>query len=205
MAGLDAASPVERVGDDLTFDPATGRMSLGVFDASVPPGSANAVVLDAYVDLVAQRRGHRLTDPVEVRADDLDVLADLLDTNAPDIDALIAQILGTPPEETAGLVDRLRSRKLALGLAAAAAGLVVLGTMGFGLGVGGNEPSPVPVTTSAAPATTSTPATTASTSTSAVVRPPITETADGVGLIDPLEQDNTGVGLAPATTDTAPG
>jgi len=222
MTAVTAPSYPPRVDDDLDFDPTTRKLTLGKLDATLSQGAGNVEVLDAYVDLVAQRRGRRPVAKVEVRTTDIDVLAGLLDLDAPDIDRLIEQILGTSHEEATGLLARLKTRRTALVLAAAA-GVVVAGSLASGLGGSSDGPATTQTTRSAGVRPTATapgippggaigpnagpvepgaqdPAP-AGTAPSGVERPPVTETPGGVGLIPPAQVD----GPTPTVTETPGG
>ena len=210
-----AAEPVPqtRVDEVLDFDASTGRLRLGDLDETLPGGSDNRQVLVAYVGLVERRRGRRPQSMVEVRTDDVDTLSILLELDSDDLEGLLQELLGTTPAQATRLVARLRARRSVLGLAAAAAGVVLVG--GIAIGVAGthsdrNGGSPATIdspitghdTATTAPVPQSGPP--ASAPPSAAVLPPtkphpsVSHPAPGVGLIDPIQVDAPGTGLAPA-------
>lgn len=222
----EPGSVTARVPDELTFDESAGRFRLGTVDVRLSDGADNREILGTYVDLVGRRRGQRVASPVEVRDDDVDILAGLLDLDAVDIDALITEIFGTTTAQTTSLLDRLRARRRVLAFAAVAAGVVVAGGIALAAQhrtTADDRPVRPPAATS--PTGTEVPGATAPESipssrpATTAVPPdqPVQTTPDGVGLVDPAQEDGQGVGLIPpvsvdnpdpgssSTTGTAPG
>ncbi len=163
----------------------------------VPTEGGNRAVLEAYVSLVGQARGHRPASVGQVRASDLDALAAALDLDDEDIRTQVREILGTSPVETTRLLTRLRQRRFLAGVAAAAAlGGLVAAAAPVGPGVSAADARPaVRATASAAPATD---VADGDPSGIPVVGEPLTVDDQGVGLIPPLEVDASGAGLVPA-------
>ena len=195
---FERPAPSDRRGDDgLIYDPAEGLLELGALSVVLTPGSGNPAVLDAYVDLAGRCRGDRLSALVDVRQADVDALANALDLDAEDLTVQIEAALGASREEAIRLVTRLKEYRLIGGIAAAATGgaVAVALVVGASGAAGGTTPPVRPVAQVAAPAAT---ASTAAASTTIRPAPPIQETPDGAGLIDPLTEGADGVGLIPA-------
>lgn len=164
-----------RADPGLRFEPERGRLRLGRFSTSVPPGSSNAAVLKAYVELTARARGDRVAHVVDVRQADVDALAAALDLDADDLAGQVQLVLGTSRLEAARLVSRLRQTRVIGGLSKAAAGAVVAGALAAGCASGATD-----ATTTTEPAVTTEATTTEATTTTTepspvVLIPPATE------------------------------
>ncbi|HWJ63799.1 MAG TPA: hypothetical protein VNS19_17625 [Acidimicrobiales bacterium] len=198
----------------LAFDPDAGRLALGTESVVVPPGASNRVVLLAYVDLTAKRRGRSVAELVEVRQDDVAALAAALDLDAADLAGQIEDVLGATRAEAVRLVSRLRESRLIGGITKAATGAAVAGALlaGAGAVTAGARPGPAPATPAAAVTTTSAvdPAITTTTDMTAaggwqsedvpVVDGPLTVDENGVGLIPPVTEEASGAVLVPPTS-----
>ena len=198
---FERPAPSDRRGDDgLIYDPAEGLLELGALSVVLAPGSGNPAVLDAYVDLAGRCRGDRLSALVDVRQSDLDALANALDLDAEDLTVQIEAALGASREEAVRLVTRLKEYRLIGGIAAAATGSAVAVALVVGASgaAGGATPPVRPVAQVAAPAAAASSAGTSATSTTIRPGPPVQETPDGAGLIDPITEGADGVGLVPA-------
>lgn len=207
-----APSRDRRTEDGLRFDPGAGRLALGPHGVTVPPGASNRVVLVAYVDLAAKRRGSSVAEVVDVRQDDIDALAAALDLDAADLALQVEQILGATRAEAIRLVSRLRESRVIGGITKAATGAAVAGALLAGAGAvdAGTRPAPAPH--GAEPTTTTTTDMTAAggwqSEEEPVVDGPLTVDENGVGLIPPVTEDANGAVLVPPETidhEDAPG
>ena len=140
----------------LAFDPGTGRLALGSESVVVPPEAGNRVVLFAYVDLTAKRRGRSVAEVTEVRQADVDALAAALDLDADDLGLQIEQVLGATRAEALRLVSRLRESRLIGGITKAATGAAVAGAIFAGAGAVTSGAGAAPATPAPAAAATTT-------------------------------------------------
>jgi hypothetical protein len=163
----DTRQPVE-------FDPETMRLTIGEHSTVVShPALGNEAVLRSYLSLVAEVRGTPIGSGIQVRHDDVVVLAQVLDLSDSDLDFHLQRLLGVSAATAAEVGRRLRRRHA---FAAAAASLTVGGLALFGASKvaaspGPVTPKPTPVvavasmpeatttSTTAVPATTTPPAT----------------------------------------------
>ncbi|HEY4376700.1 MAG TPA: hypothetical protein VGM93_06060, partial [Acidimicrobiales bacterium] len=111
----------------LVYDPDAATMALGGLTVALPPWSGNRGVLEAYVDLVSQRRGARPAGVIEVRETDIEGLSAALDLEAADLVALIESVLHAPHEAAVGILGRLKERRFALAVAGVAVGAMLVG------------------------------------------------------------------------------
>ena len=168
----DARQPVE-------FDPDTLRLTIGEHSTVVShPALGNEAVLRSYLALVAEVRGTPIGSGIEVRHDDVVVLAQVLDLADDELDMLLARLLGVSAAEAAQVGRRLRRRSA---FAAAAASLTVGGLALFGATKVGAAPEPAtparvePAAAVAAPEVTTT-STTAAPPAEATPTTPVTVT-----------------------------
>ncbi|MCU1497788.1 MAG: hypothetical protein JWM47_1741 [Acidimicrobiales bacterium] len=202
-----AAAADRRADDGVSFDRDGRRLQLGSSSIRLPGEADNTAVLAAYVELVGRCRGVRPSDLPQVRDIDLAALAEALDLEAADLVSQVQAALGAGAPEARRLVSRLRDHRLVTGIAAAALTATLAGTVAYG---GSNPPptqAPVRAPSARAVAAAS-PAPAAGAHATAgepaVPGGPITETADGVGLIPALQVDANGVGLVPAASIERP-
>src|ERR1700704_6332500 len=98
--------------------------------STVLPDSAagNEAMLRSYLELVAEVRGTPIGSGIEVRHDDVVVLAEILDLTDGDLDAHLAHFLGVSVEAAREVHHRLRRhRALAAAATLTVGGLALLG------------------------------------------------------------------------------
>lgn len=174
--------------DLLLFDPAERRLAIGTTTRLVPADGGNAAVLAAFVDLVGVSRGKAAEGLVDVRESDLDALSEALDLDAGDLREQLHAALGLSRVVSRQLITRLRQRRVLRGIAASAAGIALLGGL-----AGGAAASP-----STAPASSFPSGEQGADPEAPTVDGPLTEDADGTGLIPPLQVEDDGTMLIPA-------
>jgi hypothetical protein len=111
----------------VVYDSSSGLLTVGQRSRPVGDLIDNESVLRAYLDLVAQQRPVPPGTRVDLRDDDLDALATLLDLDDVDLEAQMVRLLGVSAGEAHLLRRRLRARGLRS--AAAALGLGVLASI----------------------------------------------------------------------------
>src|SRR3954468_24025213 len=98
----DTRQPVE-------FDPETMRLTIGEHSTVVShPALGNEAVLRSYVELVAEVRGTPIGSGIEVRHDDVVVLAEILDLTDTDLETHLANLLGVSARVAADVHGRIR-------------------------------------------------------------------------------------------------
>lgn len=131
----DSRQPVE-------FDPDTLRLRIGDHTTVVSdPALGNEAVLRSYLALVAKVRGTPIGSGIEVRHDDVVVLAQVLDLTDTDLEWHLERLLGVSAAEAAQVGRRLRRRRA---FATAAASLTVGGLAFLGATKVSATPSPAP-------------------------------------------------------------
>ena len=123
------STDVER---QVRYDAERGAMVMADHERVFGTEASNREVLEVYVDLVEECRGHRVVRLAEVRDDDVDALAEALDLDADRLIAEIEAVLAMPPAHARSLLDRLRARRLQLAGAVVVAGVVVGGFVAVG-------------------------------------------------------------------------
>ena len=164
------------------FDLDTLRLTIGERSTVVNhPALGNEAVLRSYLALVAEVRGTPIGSGIQVRHDDVVVLAQVLDLADDELDLLLARLLGVSAAEAAQVGRRLRRRHA---FAAAAASLTVGGLALFGATKVSASPDPgtparvepaaavVSVSEITAPSTTTAPPADVTTTTPVTVTPP---------------------------------
>jgi len=153
------------------FDPETMRLTIGDHSTVVShPALGNEAVLRSYLSLVGEVRGTPIGSGIEIRHDDIVVLAQVLDLTDADLEKDLERLLGVTPATAAEVGRRLRRRHA---FAAAAASLTVGGLALFGASKvaatpAPAQPKPAPVVaTSSVPEPTTTSTTAAPTTTTA--------------------------------------
>jgi hypothetical protein len=105
----------------VTFDHDSLRLSIGDKSTVVPDSAAgNEAMLRSYLALVAEVRGTPIGSGIEVRHDDVVVLAEILDLADTDLEVHLANLLGVSAKDAADVHTRIR-RHLAFAAAFAAA------------------------------------------------------------------------------------
>src|SRR3954466_16407919 len=116
----DTRQPVE-------FDPETMRLTIGEHSTVVShPALGNEAVLRSYLALVAEVRGTPIGAGIEVRHDDVVVLAEILDLTEYDLGVHLANLLGVSAKDAADVHRRIRRHR-----AFAAAFAAALGSIGI--------------------------------------------------------------------------
>src|SRR4051812_24414509 len=111
----------------VTFDRASMRLAIGDKCTLVPdPAAGNEAMLRSYLALVADVRGTPIGSGIEVRHDDVVVLAEILDLTDADLDVHLANLLGVSAKDAADVHRRIR-RHVAFAATFAAA----LGSIGI--------------------------------------------------------------------------
>ena len=150
------------------FDPETLRLSIGDKSTTVAdPARGNEAVLRSYLDLVAEVRGTPIGSGIEIRQDDVAVLAEILDLSDVDLVSDLSVLLGVSHARATAIHQRLRGHR------ALAAASIAVGGLSF-LGVGKVAATP------AVPATDTRPAAVVS-----VVHPPASDVVGHVVLPAP--------------------
>lgn len=118
------STEVER---QVRYDAGRGAFVMAGRERVIADDASNHRVLEVYVDLVEECRGHRIGRLAEVRDDDVDALAEVLDLDAEQLVAEIEAVLALSSTQARTLLDRLRERRLQLAGAVLVAGVVVGG------------------------------------------------------------------------------
>lgn len=109
------------------FDRDTMRLSIGDRSTIVPHfGAGNEAMLRSYLALVAEVRGTPIGSGIEVRHDDVVVLAEILDLTDVDLDNLLSILLGVSVKEAAAVHGRLRRHRALAAAASVAIGSIAL-------------------------------------------------------------------------------
>jgi hypothetical protein len=109
------------------FDRDSMRLSIGERSTVVPDLAAgNEAVLRNYLALVADVRGTPIGSGIEVRHDDVVVLAEILDLSDADLDKHLSRLLGVSANDAAEVHRRLRRHHAFAAAFAAALGSVAL-------------------------------------------------------------------------------
>ena len=185
----DTRQPVE-------FDPETMRLTIGEHSTVVShPALGNEAVLRSYLSLVADVRGTPIGSGIEVRHDDVVVLAQVLDLTDEDLETHLARLLGVSAATAAEVGRRLRRRHA---FAAAAASLTVGGLALFGATRVAASPSPAAPKPAVVAVTTSSPEPTTTTSTTIAPPPTVVTPPDVPTTTTPPASDG------PHTSPTGP-
>lgn len=168
---------------------------------------AGGAMLDGYVQLVRELRGARPGDPLPLRNQDLEALAEAIGTDTDDVEARIVEILGCSAQEAATLHRELLRRRILTPLAGLAFGAAAVG----GVTSPPAQPRPLPAAVvidasqAAAGATISAGPSAPSTSTTDAPAPSTTTTvAEATTTSDPAPQPVTTAPAATAPAATAP-
>lgn len=179
------------------FDPDTMTLTIGDRSTVVNhPALGNEAVLRSYLSLVADVRGTPIGSGIEIRHDDVVVLAQVLDLTDADLEKDLQRLLGVSAATAAEVGRRLRRRQA---FVAAAASLTVGAVALFGASKVAASPSPAPSRPAAVVATTAAPVaeptTTSTTAAPATTEPPTTvvTTPDVPPTTQPPASDETHV------------
>ena len=113
--------------DPVQYTPAANLITVGGRTAEITPatdGDANESVLDAYLGLVAEARGISRDEPFELRHDDVEILARLLNLDDRALDERLARMLGVDIGAARDVRRRLTRHRTMLGAASMALGLL---------------------------------------------------------------------------------
>lgn len=143
----------------VTFDPRTHRLTIGDKSTVVPDSAAgNEAMLRSYLALVAEVRGTPIGAGIEVRHDDVVVLAEILDLTDADLEVHLANLLGVSANDAADVHRRIRRhRAFAVSFAAALGSIGIVGATNISAASPGPAPATIAVVTSipeGVPATT---------------------------------------------------
>ena len=166
----DTRQPVE-------FDLDTLRLTIGEHSTIVShPALGNEAVLRSYLSLVAEVRGTPIGSGIQIRQDDIVVLAQVLDLSDADLESDLARLLGVSSAMAAEVGRRLRRRRaFAAAASLTVGGLALLGATKVAASPAPQSPAPVPVvTTMPAPEMTTTVGAPEVTSTTVADLPPVT-------------------------------
>jgi hypothetical protein len=109
------------------FDREAMRLSIGDRSTVVPDFAAgNEAMLRSYLALVAEVRGTPIGSGIEVRHDDVVVLAEILDLADTDLEVHLANLLGVSANDAADVHRRLRRHHAFAAAFAAALGSIAL-------------------------------------------------------------------------------
>ena len=110
----------------VTFDRDSLRLTIGDKSTVVPDSAAgNEAMLRCYLALVAEVRGTPIGSGIEVRHDDVVVLAEILDLTDDDLEVHLANLLGVSANDAAEVHRRIRRHHAFAAAFAAALGSVV--------------------------------------------------------------------------------
>src|SRR3954467_11608768 len=174
----DTRQPVE-------FDPETMRLTIGEHSTVVShPALGNEAVLRSYLSLVGAVRGTPIGSGIEIRHDDIVVLAQVLDLADGDLESDLARLLGVSSATAAEVGRRLRRRHA---FVAAGASLTVGGLALFGASKVAASPAPATPKPAAVVATASVPESTTTSSSAApqTTSPPATVDTAPAGPVTP--------------------
>ncbi|HEV3227401.1 MAG TPA: hypothetical protein VGZ52_11220 [Acidimicrobiales bacterium] len=137
----------------VVFDRNSLRLTIGEHSTVVPdPAHGNEAVLRCYLALVAEVRGTPIGSGIEVRQDDVAVLAEILDLADSDLDSHLATLLGVSVEAAVEVHHRLRRhRALAAAATVTVGGLALLGATKVSAEPSPPSPAPAVVTVPTTP------------------------------------------------------
>jgi hypothetical protein len=120
--------------EPVAFDRETMQLSIGDRTAKVAdPSLGNEAVLRSYLALVADVRGTPIGSGIEIRQDDVAVLAEVLDLTDGDLDVHLANLLGVSVNDAADVHRRIRKHRALTAAAALTVGsLALLGATNVG-------------------------------------------------------------------------
>lgn len=113
--------------EPVAFDRETMQLSIGDRTARVAdPSLGNEAVLRSYLALVADVRGTPIGSGIEIRQDDVAVLAEVLDLNDRDLDVHLANLLGVSANDAADVHRRIRKHRALVAAATLTVGSLAL-------------------------------------------------------------------------------
>lgn len=111
----------------VTFDRHSLRLTIGDKSTVVPDSAAgNEAMLRSYLALVAEVRGTPIGSGIEVRHDDVVVLAEILDLTDADLEVHLANLLGVSANDAADVHRRIRRHHAFAAAFAAALGSIAM-------------------------------------------------------------------------------
>jgi hypothetical protein len=111
----------------VVYDPSTGMLTVGQLSRSVDDLGENEIVLRVYLELVGAQRSVVPGARIDLRDDDIEALASLLDLEDEHLDDLLERLLNISEFEARSIRRRLRSRSIRS--AAAVLGIGVIASM----------------------------------------------------------------------------
>lgn len=119
----------------LYFDRETSTITVGNVSSVVAPAAdaeANEAVLERYLSLVAAARGSQLGPDLQVRAEDVEVLSELLHLEDGQLEARIMRILGVDRHDASDLRARLSRQRLLIGAVSLTVGVLAVAPLAPG-------------------------------------------------------------------------
>jgi hypothetical protein len=111
----------------VTFDRDSMQLTIGDRSTAVPDSAVgNEAMLRSYLALVAEVRGTPIGSGIEVRHDDVVVLAEILDLADADLEVHLANLLGVSAKDAAAVHRRIRRHHAFAAAFAAALGSIAL-------------------------------------------------------------------------------
>jgi hypothetical protein len=111
----------------VTFDRDTLLLTIGDRSTVVPdPAAGNEAMLRSYLALVAEVRGTPIGSGIQVRHDDVVVLAEILDLTDGDLELHLAKLLGVSATDAAAVHRRIRRHRAFAAAFAAALGSIAM-------------------------------------------------------------------------------
>lgn len=132
----------------LHFDPQTNTITVGNLSSVVAPAGdakANDAVLEHYLSLVAAARGSQLGPDLQVRAEDVEILAVLLHLDDELLEARIIRILGVDRHDASDLRARLFRQRLLIGAVSVTMGILGVAPVTASSAAGSAPPERKPV------------------------------------------------------------
>jgi transcriptional regulator with XRE-family HTH domain len=115
--------------EPVQYTPEANVITVGGRTAEITPaedGDANELVLDTYLQLVAEVRGVSMDRPFALRHDDIEILAELLDLDDCDLDERLARKLGVGLGAARDVRRRLSRQRMVIGAASMTMGLLAM-------------------------------------------------------------------------------
>jgi len=113
--------------DTIRYDLSCHLLTVGQHSAIMAPsgdGDGNEAVLQTYLQLVARSRGVVLGAGMQLRYDDIEALAELLDLDDVALAARLSRMLGVSMREAKEVRSRLARHRLLIGAASLTVGLL---------------------------------------------------------------------------------
>ena len=177
--------------ETVRYDRASRLLTVGEHAAVIEPstdGDGNETLLRTYLELVARSRGVVLGAGMQLRDDDIHVLAQVLDLDDAALTSRLSRMLGVSMHEAKAVRGRIARRRLLVG--AASLGVGVLASVPF---VGGRSEPPTTMATTATTAVTTT--TVAATTTTTAVTATTAAVTEATATTAPMPSVDIGTAL----------